>query len=155
MKIQSLPEENRGNGGDSLFLGRFESKVSRAGLVHLPAEWRKELGGDSLFMMRDIADMNALRLVPKSAYERELRSLYDGKYSVEERNILKSAKRLHIDACGRIKLPGEEMNLIGGCGRIVLIGRVTSIQIRPVDLHEDDDSLGNALNLFVGNERGS
>lgn len=112
-----------------LFVGLFESKVSRAGLVHLPAEWRKELGGDSLFMMRDIADPSALCLVPKFVYERELRSLHDGKYSVEEQNILKSAKHLYIDARGRIKFPVEEVKLIGGCGRIALVGQVMSIRI--------------------------
>ena len=155
MKIQQLPDDKGSNGADSLFLGVFERKVSRAGLVHLPAEWRKELGGDSLFMMCDIADPSALCLVPKSVYERELRVSHDENYSVEQRNVLKSARRLHIDVRGGIKFPVEEMNLIGGSGRIVLIGRVTSIQIRPSDesfLHEDDDLFGNALNLFVGDD---
>ena len=146
------------NGADTLFLGHFERKVSRSGLVRLPSEWRKVLGGDSLFMMRDITDANAFCLVPELAYERELRVSHEGNYSVEQRNVLESAKRLHVDARGRIRFPAEAMNLIGGGGRIVLVGQARSIQMRSPDessLHEDDDLLRNVLSMFVGNERTS
>lgn len=114
-----------------LFVGRYDSKVYHGGRICIPAEWRSRLDGDRVVAMRDIAEPNAICLVPESLYEMELADMKGEDYSVEQQNALLIAKHLRLDVRGRIKLPKELLEMFGGNARVTLVGCVRTIRIYP------------------------
>ena len=135
-----------------LFLGLFESNVSRTGIIHIPDEWRNELGDNLLFAMRDVAGSNAVCLVVKYLYEKEFAASQDENYPVNQRAILKDAKPIRVDEHNRIKLPREIIDWMSGCRRVVLVGQTRTICIRPdneLSLLENDELSGNALSVLT------
>ncbi len=114
-----------------LFIGRHDSKVYHGGKICIPAEWRSRLDGDRVVAMRDIAEPNAICLMPESLYEMELTTMQDEDYSVGQRNALLIAKQLRLDVRGRIKLPKELLEMFGGNTRVTLVGCVRTIRIYP------------------------
>lgn len=135
-----------------LFLGLFECNVSRAGIIHIPDEWRNELGDNHLFAMRDVAGRNAVCLVVKYLYEKELVASQDENYPANQRAILQDAKPIRVDEHNRIKLPREIMDLMSGCRRVVLVGQIGTISVRPGNdlfLLESDELSGNALSALT------
>ena len=136
-----------------LFIGRFDSKVYYGGRICIPAEWRLRLGGDIVVALRDVAEPNAVCLLPESEYEMELAAMQDKDCPEEQRAALLAAKRLRLDVRSRVKLPDEFLRLVGGGGRVTLWGCIRKIRviqfIKPSVA--DEDALAAALAAAFGN----
>ena len=135
-----------------LFIGRFDSKVYYGGRICMPAEWRLRLGGDRVIALRDVAEPNAICLMPESEYEMELTAMKTKDYPEEQRASLLAAKRLCLDVRSRIKLPDELLRLVGGGGRVTLWGCIRKIRVCPYIEPPvvDEDALAAALEEALG-----
>ena len=134
------------NSAPQIFIGWFESKVYRSGKIHIPADWRAHLDG-CVVVARDVAEPNTVCLMPEKWYEEELVISRSENYPLEQREALMAARRLRIDACGRVKLPDELLALLGVSGRVTLIGRVRTMWVIPYKEQPviDEEALSAAL----------
>ena len=79
--------------------------------------------------------------------------MQDKDYPEEERAALLAAKRLRLDVRSRVKLPDELLRLVGGGGRVTLIGCIGEICVIPFikPIVTDEDALAAALAEAFGN----
>ena len=136
-----------------LFVGRYDSKVYYDGRICISAEWRAKGDGDRVVALRDLAEPNAICLMPESLYEKELTAMQDKDYPEEQRGALLAAKRLRLDVRSRVKLPDELLRLVGGSGRVTLLGCISQIRVCPFIALPivDEDALAAALADALGN----
>ena len=84
-----------------LFVGRYDSKVYYGGRICISAEWRAKLDGDRVVALRDLAEPNAICLMPESLYEKELAAMQDKDYPEEERADEQSRHLVDADLVSR------------------------------------------------------
>ena len=136
-----------------LFVGSYNSKVYYGGRICISAEWRERLNGDRLVAARDVTRPNAVSLMPESLYEKELVAMQDKDYPEEQRTAMLAAKRLRLDVRSRVKLPDELLRLVGGNGRVRLLGCISEIRVCPyIELSfVDENALAATLTAALGN----
>jgi len=89
-----------------IFVGVFESEVSKDGELGLPAEFRDELGRSDMCVVQNPERRNTLILIPADFCEKEIGRQEDA--SDPDDNLYeayKRAVRVKVDERGRMKLP--------------------------------------------------
>ena len=91
---------------DRIFVGIFESEMSKDGRLGLPAEFRDELGRSDMCVVQNPEKRNTLILIPADFCEKELSRQNDA--SDPNDNLYaayKRAIRVKVDDHGRMKIP--------------------------------------------------
>ncbi len=91
---------------DRIFVGIFESEMSKDGRLGLPAEFRDELGRSDMCVVQNPEKRNTLILIPADFCEKELSRQNDA--SDPNDNLYaayKRAIRVKVDEHGRMKIP--------------------------------------------------
>jgi len=115
-----------------IFVGIFESEVSKDGELGLPAEFRDELGRCDMCVVQNPTKRNTLILVPADFCEKELSRQKDAPDTVDSiREAYKWAVRVKVDDRGRMKIPLELLATIclGNDRKVVLRGYISTIML--------------------------
>lgn len=117
---------------DRIFVGIFESGVSKDGELGLPAEFRDELGRSDMCVVRNPGKRNTLILAPSDFCEKEIGRQKDASVPSDELcEAYKRAVRVKVDKHGRMKIPVGLLAVV--CSEndrtVVLRGYISTIML--------------------------
>ena len=115
-----------------IFVGIFESEVSKDGEMGLPTEFRDELGRSDMCIVQNPEKRNTLILIPADFCEKELSRQEDASDSDDDLyEAYKRAVRVKVDEHGRMKLPLKLLSVV--CSEndrtVVLRGYISTIML--------------------------
>ena len=117
---------------DRIFVGIFESEVSKDGELGLPAEFRAELGRCDMCIVANPEKRNTLILIPADFCEKEIKRQKDASGPGDNLyEAYKRAVRVKVDERGRMKLPVKLLSAV--CSEndrtVVLRGYISTIML--------------------------
>ena len=115
-----------------IFVGIFESEVSKDGEMGLPAEFRDELGRSDMCVVQNPEKRNTLILIPADFREKELsRQEDDSDPGDNLYEAYKRAIRVKVNERGRMKIPSKLLAAV--CSEndrtVVLRGYISTIML--------------------------
>ena len=115
-----------------IFVGIFESEVSKDGEMGLPTEFRDELGRSDMCVVANSEKRNTLILIPADFCEKEIARQEDATDPGDDLyEAYKRAVRVKVDERGRMKLPLKLLETV--CSQndrtVVLRGYISTIML--------------------------
>lgn len=127
----------------SALTGNIEGKLDSKGRAFLPATFRHQLGDENVFYLRKDLFENCLVLYPAQTWENivsELRHRLSPWVRREDqifRQFVAEADRVELEENGRMLLPKRLLNSLEIKGGIKFLGKITTIEIWPMDKVEE------------------
>ena len=123
--------------------GNIEGKLDSKGRAFLPASFRHQLNGCTSFYLRKDVFQNCLVLYPENSWEEtvtELRQRLSPWNKREDqifRQFVADADYIELEENGRMLLPKRLLNSLDIKGGIKFLGKITTIEIWPIDKVEE------------------
>ena len=123
--------------------GNIEGKLDSKGRAFLPASVRPQWDGCTSFYLRKDVFQNCLVLYPENSWEEtvtELRQRLSPWNKREDqifRQFVADADYIELEENGRMLLPKRLLNSLDIKGGIKFLGKITTIEIWPIDKVEE------------------
>jgi len=125
------------------FIGNIEAKVDAKGRAFVPAQFRRLVDENSVFVLRKVIFDDCLVLYPEAVWEeiigvmRQKLSRWNRKEEQVFRQFVAEANRIELEDNGRMLIPKRYIESIGIKNDIRFVGCDTSIEIWPSNKIEE------------------
>lgn len=121
----------------------IEAKIDSKGRAFLPATFRNQLDGETVFYLRKDVFQDCLVLYPAQSWEEVVTTLrkrlspWVKKEDQIFRQFVADADRIDLEENGRLLLPKRHLVNLKFEGGVRFIGKITTIEIWPVNKVEE------------------